>query len=56
MGSSAVPILEEKKAAVSKIELRAISICEQAKAVSYTHLDVYKRQMLCRNGGQNNEV
>ena len=33
MGSSAVPILEEKKAAVSKIELRAISICEQAKEI-----------------------
>jgi hypothetical protein len=33
VGSSVIPILEEKKAAVSKIELRAVSICEQAKEI-----------------------
>ncbi len=33
MSSAVVPILEEKKAAVSKIELRAISICDQAKTI-----------------------
>jgi hypothetical protein len=33
MDSTAVAPLEEKKAAVSKIELRALSICDEAKAI-----------------------
>jgi hypothetical protein len=40
MASQVVPMFKEKEAAVSKIELRAIAICEQARAIHIaTHDD-----------------